>query len=70
MRTRTNRSAAEGVDDLSQAECLRLQRLLFAFLWREVVTIADRDERQLRTIRWAKRALPAKYRAALPRMRR
>ena len=49
-------------------ECRRLRRLLFAFLWRELRCSADRDPRQLRTIRWAKHALPPRYRKALPRM--
>jgi hypothetical protein len=51
-----------------KSECTRLRRLLFALLWRELRTVASRDERLLRTIRRAKRALPTQYRKALPRM--
>lgn len=55
--------------DQSAHECRRLHRLLFAFLWRELNAYANRDERELRAIRWAKRALPQRYRKALPKMR-
>lgn len=51
------------------ARIQRLERVLFAFLWRELNAYANRDERELRTIRWAKRALPPRYRKALPRMK-
>lgn len=50
------------------AEITRLRRLLFAFLWRELTTSADRTTVELRTIRWAKHALPPRYRKALPKM--
>ncbi len=51
-----------------QSECRRLRRLLFAFLWRELKAYANRDPRELQAIRLAKRALPERYRKALPRM--
>lgn len=55
-------------DDLSPAECARLRRLLFVFLWRELKTVASRDAGLLRDIRRAKRALPTRYRKALPKI--
>lgn len=45
----------------------RLVRLLYCFLWREVTASADRSPRELRTIRWARHALPERYRKAAPR---